>query len=286
VGAIKNFLELREKYNAPLWLGESGENSNAWFTEAIQLVEDHGIGWAWWQEKKMGINNPLEIKRPEGYDMLLDYWAGKGEKPSAAEAWKILQELLENIKIENNVFHKDVIDAMFRQVRSGEAIPFKKHVLDKELIIQAVDFDLGRQRVAYYDKDSAWYQYTPGVDTRGNRGRMYRNDGVDISKGDEGYFINYTEDDEWMQYTIDVKEAGNYSISVMVASDSTGGKLSVLTNGIQIISPISIENTGGEQKWKNIKAGNVAFKKGLNRIRIYIEKGGFNLKEMTIVKKD
>ena len=89
-----------------------------------------------------------------------------------------------------------------------------------------------------------------------------------------------------MQYTIDVKEAGNYSISVMVASDSTGGKLSVLNNGIQIISPISIENTGGEQKWKNIKVGNVAFKKGLNRIRIYIEKGGFNLKEMTIVKKD
>src|SRR5690606_22748378 len=150
------------------------------------------------------------------------------------EAWKILQELLENIKIENNVFHKDVIDAMFRQVRSGEAIPFKPHVLNKELKIHAVDFDLGRQRVAYYDKDSAWYQYTPGVDTRGNRGRMYRNDGVDISREDDVYFINHTEDDEWMQYTIEVKEAGDYSIAVMAASDSTVGKLSILINGVKI----------------------------------------------------
>ncbi|NCU03349.1 MAG: glycoside hydrolase family 5 protein, partial [Chitinophagaceae bacterium] len=66
--AIKSFLELREQYKMPLWLGESGENSNTWFTEAIALAEKHGIGWAWWQMKKMGINNPLEIKRPAGYD--------------------------------------------------------------------------------------------------------------------------------------------------------------------------------------------------------------------------
>ncbi|HSC37672.1 MAG TPA: cellulase family glycosylhydrolase, partial [Chitinophagaceae bacterium] len=32
--AIGRFLELREKYNMPLWMGESGENSNTWFTEA------------------------------------------------------------------------------------------------------------------------------------------------------------------------------------------------------------------------------------------------------------
>jgi hypothetical protein len=37
--AIQNFLNLRDEYNVPLWLGESGENSNNWFTEAIRLVE-------------------------------------------------------------------------------------------------------------------------------------------------------------------------------------------------------------------------------------------------------
>src|SRR6478735_4447705 len=37
--SISRFLELRDKYNIPLWLGESGENSNTWFTEAIGLAE-------------------------------------------------------------------------------------------------------------------------------------------------------------------------------------------------------------------------------------------------------
>lgn len=285
VGAIKNYLELRDKYNAPLWLGESGENSNTWFTEAIQLAEDHGIGWAWWQEKKMGINNPLEIKRPAGYEKLLNYWSGKGEKPSPGEAWLTLQELLENIKIENNVFHKDVMDAMFRQVSSHEAIPFKQHVLDKTLTIDAVDFDLGRQRVAYYDADSAWYQYTPGVDTRGNRGRMYRNDGVDIAKNEDGYYVFATEDGEWLQYSLDVKNAGIYAVTVIVASDSTGGKLSILNNSVKVFAPVSIENKG-EQTWKEIKIGNISFKKGMNRFRIYVERGGFNLKEIRIAIKE
>ena len=43
---IEQHLQLRDKYKVPLWLGESGENSNLWFRDAIQLVESHGIGWA------------------------------------------------------------------------------------------------------------------------------------------------------------------------------------------------------------------------------------------------
>ncbi len=51
------------------------------------------------EQEKMGLNNPLEIKVPEGYQQLLNYWAGKGPKPSEAEAWKTLQQFLENLKI-------------------------------------------------------------------------------------------------------------------------------------------------------------------------------------------
>jgi endoglucanase len=202
VAAIKSFLDLREKYNIPIWLGESGENSNTWFTEAIQLAESNNIGWAWWQEKKMGINNPLEIKQPTGYEKLLNYWSGKGEKPSAEEAWKILQELLKNIQIENNIFHPDVVDAMFRQVNSTATKPFKNYSLENSITIPAVDFDMGRQRSAYYDLDSASYQYTAGVNTRGNAGWTYRNDGVDIKNEKGVNYIFNIEDGEWLQYTI------------------------------------------------------------------------------------
>jgi aryl-phospho-beta-D-glucosidase BglC (GH1 family) len=72
--SIQNFLDWQDQYNVPLWLGESGENSNTWFTEAIQLVEKRTIGWSWWQLKKMGINNPLEIKLTPSYQLLLNNW--------------------------------------------------------------------------------------------------------------------------------------------------------------------------------------------------------------------
>ncbi len=276
--SIKKFLDLREQYNIPIWLGESGENSNTWFTEAIQLMESNDIGWAWWQGKKMGINNPLEIKQPGGYDKLLTYWSGKGEKPPQDEAWKILQELLHNLKIENNIFHPDVIDAMFRQVRSSETKPFKKHQLENELTINAVDFDLGRQRSAYYDKDSARYQYTPGVDTRGNRGRMYRNDGVDIEKDSSGgYYISHMEDDEWLQYTIDVKNATTYNITFSFSTGKNEGELSLINNDAVLINKMVVTT--------NAITNRVALKKGQNKLLVRNDKGGFHLKTIRLSKQ-
>ena len=41
-------LSLRDAYNVPLWLGESGENSNTWYTDLIYLSESNNIGWSWW----------------------------------------------------------------------------------------------------------------------------------------------------------------------------------------------------------------------------------------------
>ncbi|MGA9590912.1 MAG: cellulase family glycosylhydrolase, partial [Salegentibacter sp.] len=65
--AIQRYLDYREKYNIPIWLGESGENSNAWFTDAIDLMEKNNIGWCWWPLKKLGSNNPLQIRINPGY---------------------------------------------------------------------------------------------------------------------------------------------------------------------------------------------------------------------------
>ena len=42
-----NMVKMRDQYNIPVWLGETGENSNVWFTEAIRLFESNNIGWAW-----------------------------------------------------------------------------------------------------------------------------------------------------------------------------------------------------------------------------------------------
>lgn len=115
VASIQKFLDIRDQYHVPLWLGESGENNNEWYRDAIQLVESHDIGWAWWPLKKIGTNNPFEVKMPEGYKSIIDYWKGKGPKPSAAIAYRALMQLAENYKTKNLVVHYDVLNAMFQQ---------------------------------------------------------------------------------------------------------------------------------------------------------------------------
>lgn len=109
---IQKFLDYRTQYNVPLWLGESGENNNTWFSEAVHLMERNSIGWSWWPLKKMGASNPLQIKRPKDYQLFLDYCLGKSSQLDNATAERILDELLENVKIENNVIRQDVVDAL------------------------------------------------------------------------------------------------------------------------------------------------------------------------------
>ena len=111
--SIQKFMDTRDKYNVPLWLGESGENNNEWYREAIQLMESYDIGWCWWPLKKIGVNNPFEVKMPASYSALIEFWKGKAPKPSAEQAYKALMQLAENYKTKNLVVHYDVLDAMF-----------------------------------------------------------------------------------------------------------------------------------------------------------------------------
>lgn len=113
VASIQKYLDIREKYNVPLWLGESGENNNQWYRDAIHLMESHNIGWCWWPLKKIGTNNPLEVKMPDGYKKIIRYWEGKGPKPSEKEAFDAFMQLAENYKTKNLVVHYDVLNTLF-----------------------------------------------------------------------------------------------------------------------------------------------------------------------------
>ena len=233
--SIAGMLALREQYRVPLWLGESGVNSNAWFAGAIELVEAEGIGWAFWPLKKIGFNNPLEVRANPGFQTLVDYWKGDGPKPSADAAYDALMRLAQHdIRFENTRVHRDVVDAMLRQPHDHSAQPYREHPLNRDqvMVIAAADYDLGRPGVAYADDDTANYHVsTGGARTPWNRGRRYRNDGVDIVAGESDTPLVELDRGEWLQYTVVVHEAGAYQLQMYLADSDGAPALNLSVNG-------------------------------------------------------
>jgi endoglucanase len=284
---IQKFLDIRQQYNVPIWLGESGENSNVWFRDAIHLMESNHIGWAWWPLKKLGANNPLEVKVPAGYQQILDYWAEKGPKPTREEAYPAIAALAENIKIENNIYHRDVVDAMIRQPHSDNVVPFKPHTINQS--IAATDYDLGRNRYAYFDLDTGnYYISNGGTRSTGNKGYTYRNDGVDIVRQEgsnpEVYYVANIDAGEWLEYTVNIPQAGNYTVLATASAEASGGKVYVTINETMTKTAV-IPHTGKASDWKTVPIGTLQLAKGPNAIRVYTVAGGFNLKTIEVVKE-
>jgi len=113
IETIQKYLDIREKYNIPFWMGESGENTNTWFRETVTLLEENNIGWAWWTIKKIGSESSLmTITEPAGYKNVKDFWQGTGPAPSAEEARATFMELAENVKIEKCKVNYGVLEAL------------------------------------------------------------------------------------------------------------------------------------------------------------------------------
>lgn len=287
--SIKEITDYRRDYNVPIWLGESGENSNVWFKEAISLVESNNIGWAFWPMKKIdNIAGVTSVTKTKGYDKLLSYWKDGKNKPSQEEAKKILMEIANNYKMEHLSVKYDVIDAMFRQVYSTETKSFKKHALPGKIF--ATEYDLGQINYAYFDKNDANHRVSTGVNVEWNNGNQMRNDGVDIQKCEDvitnEFNVTSIEDGEWLQYSVLLNEDKAFDVVLRYSNANASGKVYLSDEkGNKISSTIELPFSGGISKWKSIKIKNIALKKGNNKIRIYFEKGNFNLNYLDFLKK-
>ena len=290
VQSIQHILDARNQYNVPVWLGETGENSNTWFTDAVNLFETNNIGWSWWPLKKIGNNNPLQIRSNLNYMRLVDYWNGKAaEPPKESDVYSGLLELAIYTNIRSNIVHRDVIDALIRQPFSNKTIPFKPNIINaKDSVINAVDYDLGRNNFAYFDKDTGnYYISNNGRRNAGNKGYTYRNDGVDIYKDSshyESYYVGSIEDSEWMEYTIDVSDTGAYNLKLNVAAENAGNA-SISIDNKTLFDKKDIALTGSHKNWQTQLIGNIHLSKGKHVFRIYFNKGGFNFRQLLFVKQ-
>ena len=103
--------------------------------------------------------------------------------------------------------------------------------------LQTEYYDKGGEGAAYHDNDAQ------------NQGDAnYRaSEGVDIVNGNGGRALGYTSTGEWVEYTIDVQEAGNYSFKATVSSgvNNSGFSINLNKNGkITKLADIRVPQTG------------------------------------------
>ena len=85
--------------------------------------------------------------------------------------------------------------------------------------IEAEDFDKGGQGVGFYDT------------SKSNQGGKYRtesSDFVGIGEGGTGYYVGWTATGEWLNYSVDVQEAGVYRMDINYSSTSSKAGVTVM----------------------------------------------------------
>ena len=143
--------------------------------------------------------------------------------------------------------------------------PYNGKAVDLPGIIEAENFDkpgTGFANKSYSDNDSE------------NQGKAnYRTDeGVDIEEGGSGKAIGYTIAGEWLEYSVNVKSAGKYKLTLNTASGSATSSLQFSVDGTDITDVISIPQTA-ENKWdvyQEVDGGEVELKAGEQIIRLTI----------------
>jgi hypothetical protein len=275
--SIAGIMKLRAETGRPIWLGESGENSNGWFRDAIRLIEANQIGWSWWPLKKLGFNNPLEVVPNPGWQRVVDWLTGKGPRPDPAEARAAMMQLASHdVDFANNAIHPDVVDAMIRQPHSDRALPFAAGRFGSgPFEIQAVDYDLGPPGDAYVDRVDANYRTDTGKErSEWNDGRTYRNDGVDIAREADGMpYVTAFEAGEWMQYTLDAAVAGQRAATLTVAADAPASLSLSVNDGPPVT--VRVQPAGG---WQSVPVPPLAMLQGTNRLKVGVTTGTVRLK--------
>jgi hypothetical protein len=71
---LTKWIAFRDKYHVPVWLGESGENSDEWVAAFRALLEKNDFGWAFWPYKKMQVTSALvSYAPPPGWDQIVAF---------------------------------------------------------------------------------------------------------------------------------------------------------------------------------------------------------------------
>jgi len=120
---IQDYLDFRDRYNVPIWMGESGENNDDWIAKFRGVLEVNRVGWCFWPYKKMDqTSSVVTFARPVYWDEIVAYAkfpGGVGEldkrptaRPSVEHAQAALADLLKQIRFENRRVNEGYLKAL------------------------------------------------------------------------------------------------------------------------------------------------------------------------------
>jgi hypothetical protein len=141
--------------------------------------------------------------------------------------------------------------------------------------IQAEDYDLGGEGVAYHDTST------------GNVFAVYRADDIDVGAipagSGGGYHVGFLEPGEWVEYTVNVPVAPSFTVVMRVASNHIAtSTFHVEIDGTDVSGTRSVASTGGWQVYSEITFP-VTLPAGSGRVlRVSFDTGHWNLDRIEV----
>ena len=157
--------------------------------------------------------------------------------------------------------------------------PFGGKAVELPGKIEAENFDIpgtGKENKTYYENDS---------DDHGETN--YREGtGVDIYKKATGYIVGYNQAGEWLEYTVNVKEAGDYTFFAAVASANATSGFNMTLDGNELTGDISVPKNDGEDNYDdyNKVQKNVTLPAGEHILRFTVVGDWMDVDYFTFVK--
>ena len=129
----------------------------------------------------------------------------------------------------------------------------------------------GQVELENYDQGGAGVAYNDT--TNANEGNQYRSDGVDIRTAADasGYALGWTRSGEWLEYSVQVPNAGIYTIETRVAAPAAGALFHLEFNGVNKTGMLAVPNTGGWDTWATMSKTGVYLEAGSQTMRLVMD---------------
>jgi hypothetical protein len=194
--ALQRWDILRQKYNIPLWHGETGEQGPPYHyvTRTIKFLEEQNVGWSWWTHKKFERETqPWNCPRTSGFDKILDYWKGNGERPSKQQAKEWLWDQAQKTHSDYCEFLPDMVRSMVSLDPDGYLA--SKDTVLPEIIRQPEDVNIESGDPAFfyvrargYPLNYQWFKN--GNPVKDANEYMLRVENPDLSENNSIYAVN------------------------------------------------------------------------------------------------